>query len=55
MIKACIRPEAVFRTVQGPHRDGGDNAEKTGRRGTACRDPLLGKLLGGTIGGIRRG
>ena len=25
---------AVFRTVQGPHRDGGDDAKKTGRNTT---------------------
>ena len=30
---------AVFRTVRGPHRDGGDNAKKTGRDGTASRSP----------------
>ena len=27
-------PQAVFRTVQGPHRDGGDDAKKTGRNTT---------------------
>ena len=30
----------VFRTVRGPHRDGGDNAKKTGRDGTANSGPV---------------
>ena len=30
----CITLKPVFRTVRGPHRDGGDNAKKTGRDGT---------------------
>ena len=30
---------SVFRTVRGPHRDGGDNAKKTGRDGTGSRSP----------------
>jgi len=31
---------SVFRTVRGPHRDGGDNAKKTGRDGTANSGPV---------------
>ena len=33
------REWTVFRTVRGPHRDGGDNAKKTGRDGTVNRGP----------------